>query len=152
MKYSVVAVSVALSLAILPCQSALAGPYSDDLAKCLVRSTTDADKTYLVKWMFAAVALHPQVRSIASISDTQRDDLNKNVAQLFVRLLTESCRSETQEAGKYEGAAALQGSFQLLGQVAAARLFSDPAVARGLAELENHVDKQELENLLGPTR
>ena len=96
MKYPALAViTVAFALAVLSPESALAGPYGDELAKCLVKSTTDADKTYLVKWLFAAAALHPDVKSIASVSDAQRDELNKNAAKLFERLLTESCRSRS---------------------------------------------------------
>lgn len=147
-----VVISAAVSLAVLSAESALAGPYADELAKCLVKSTTDTDKNSLVKWMFAAAALHPEVKSIASISDAQRDELNKNAARLFERLITEACRSETQEAVKYEGAGTLSASFQVLGQVAARGLFSDPAVARSAADFANYLDKQKLERLFGPTR
>src|SRR5713226_8174117 len=158
MKYPALAViTVAFALAVLSPESALAGPYlagpyGDELAKCLVKSTTDADKTYLVKWLFAAAALHPDVKSIASVSDAQRDELNKNAAKLFERLLTESCRSETQEAVKYEGPSTLESSFNALGQVAARGLFSHPTVARGTGELTNYVDKQKLERVFRPTK
>ena len=151
MKYPALAViTVAFALAAL--SPALAGPYGDELAKCLVKSTTDADKTYLVKWLFAAAALHPDVKSIASVSDAQRDELNKNAAKLFERLITESCRSETQEAVKYEGPSTLESSFNVLGQVAARGLFSHPAVATGTGELTNYVDRQKLESVFRPTK
>jgi hypothetical protein len=39
--------SIAL-IAMLTSQPVLAGLYSDELADCLVRSTSDADKSYLV--------------------------------------------------------------------------------------------------------
>ena len=153
MKYPALAViTVAFALAVLSPESALAGPYGDELAKCLVKSTTDADKTYLVKWLFAAAALHPDVKSIASVSDAQRDELNKNAAKLFERLLTESCRSEAQEAVKYEGPSTLESSFNVLGQVAARGRFSHPTVARGTGELTNYVDKQKLERVFRPTQ
>lgn len=57
-----------LLLALLTVGSAHAGPYSDDLGKCLVASTTAADKGALVKWMFATAALHPAVKSVASVT------------------------------------------------------------------------------------
>jgi len=153
MKFPALAViTVAFALTVLSPQSALAGLYGDELARCLVKSTTDADKTYLVKWLFAAAALHPDVKSIASVSDTQRDELNKNAAKLFERLITESCRSETQEAVKYEGPSTLESSFNVLGQVAARGLFSHPTVARGTAELTNYVDRQKLESVFRPTK
>jgi predicted GNAT family N-acyltransferase len=127
-----------------------AGPYSDDLAKCLVESTTAADKNALVKWMFATAALHPAVKSIASVTDAERAQSTRSTAELFEKLLTESCRTPAQQAVKYEGAAALQTGFQMLGQVAARELFADPGVTHGLAELENYIDSQKIEQALAP--
>jgi len=134
-----------LLLALSTVGPAHAGPYSDDLGKCLVASTTLADKGALVKWMFATAALHPAVKSIASVTPAERSGFNRDTARLFERLVTESCKAQTRQALQYEGAAALQVAFQLLGQVAARELFSDPAVAGGMAELEQHFDKQKLE-------
>ncbi|MBC2729854.1 hypothetical protein [Thiobacillus sp.] len=132
--------------------AAQAGPYSDDLAKCLVESTTTTDKNALVKWMFATAALHPAVKSIASITDAERAQSTRSTAELFVKLLTESCRAQAQQAVKYEGATALQTGFQILGQVAARELFADPNVAQGLAELEQYIDSRKIEQALAPQR
>ncbi len=150
-RHAAVAV-IAVSALVLNAGPAQAGPYSDDLAKCLVESTTTADKNALVKWMFAMAALHPAVKSIASITEAERTQSTRGTAQLFERLLTESCRAQTQQAVKYEGAAALQTGFQMLGQVAARELFADPGVARGLADLENHIDSQKMKQALEPAQ
>ena len=151
MKHLGLVVWVAFSLTVLS-ESAEAGPYSDELAKCLVKSTTDADKNYLVKWLFAAAALHPAVKSIASVTDAERNELNKNAAKLFERLMTESCKSETQDALKYEGPTTLQASFEVLGQVAGRGLLSDPTVAKSMADFANYLDKQKFDKLFGPVR
>lgn len=142
----------ALLALVLHAGVAQAGPYSDDLAKCLVESTTAADKNALVKWMFATAALHPAVKSIASVTDAERAQSTRSTAELFVKLLTESCRAQAQQAVKYEGATALQTGFQILGQVAARELFADPNVAQGLAELEQYIDSRKIEQALAPQR
>ena len=142
-------ISAAFSLVLLASPSAFAGPYSDEMAKCLVTSTSEADKNYLVKWMFAAAALHPAVKSISSVSDAQRNELNVKTAKLFERLLTESCKSQVQQAIKYEGQSTIESAFQVLGQVAARGLFSDPSVAGFIAQLGNHIDKQKMESVMG---
>jgi hypothetical protein len=67
-------------------------------------------------------------------------------------LLTDSCRTETQAAVKYEGAMTLQASFQVLGQVAAQGLFSNPAVAKFMADFTNYLDKEKMEKLVKPER
>lgn len=124
-----------------------AGLYSDDMAKCLVASTSDKDKTELVRWIFANAALHPDVASIASISNDQRAALNRATADLLERLLTVTCRKQTKEALKYEGPIAIQLSFRVLGQVAGQALMSNPAVAKGFGEVNRLLDVEKLKEL-----
>jgi hypothetical protein len=139
---------VALLLSVGLAAPAHAGPYGDDLAKCLVEKSSDADKTTLIKWFFAMAASHPDVRSIAAITAEQRDGLNRNVAQIFQTLLTDTCRDETKKAMKYEPQTAIQSSFSVLGQVAAQGLFSDAGVAESLGEFTKFVDEEKLQAVL----
>ena len=127
-----------------------AGVYTDDLSKCLVRSTTDQQKSTLVEWVFAIAALHPVVKPLSTVSDAQRDGLNKSVADLFTNLLTVSCRQETRDAVKYEGAAAIQSSFSVLGQVAMANLFSNPDVAAGMGGFAKYLDNAKFQGIMEP--
>jgi hypothetical protein len=153
MKYSAVAVAgIVFSLTLATVESAVAGPYVDAMSRCLVRSTSEADRSFLVKWMFATAAVHPAVKSIASITDAQRDELNKRAAKLLERLITESCKSEMRNALNHEGAGAIEASFQALGQVAARSLFSDPAVARGMADVDGYMDKPKIQRLFGAVK
>ena len=126
---------------------ALAGPYADEMARCLVGSTSPADRSALVRWLFAAGAMHPEVRAIVSVSPAERDELNRGMARLLERLLAESCRAQTQQAAKYEGSGSFEAAFQVLGQVAGRELFSHPAVAASMNEVTKHLDKKKLEGL-----
>jgi hypothetical protein len=150
MRHRVVTLGFFLALAFVVPRTATAGPYADDLSKCLVKSTTEADKSLLVKWMFAAASLHPAVSSIASLTYEQRDELNRSMAQLFDRLIAESCRNEAQDAIKYEGPIAFRIGFQALGQVAAVGLFSHPSVASFIAEFSKYMDKGTAAQMLRP--
>jgi hypothetical protein len=127
--------------------SAVAGPYADDLSKCLVSATTADDRMALVRWMFSAASRHPAVKEISTVTDAQLDTANKQLAELFTRLLTESCREQAVNAIKYEGQGTLSSGFQLLGQVAAQELFSSPEVTAGMAGLEKYVDADKLKAL-----
>ena len=117
------------------------------MAKCLVKSTTDADKGALVQWMFAAISLNPQVKSMVTLTETQRDAYNKRFANLIMRLLTVTCKTETQDAIKNEGQVAIQNSFRILGAVAARSLMTHPAVSAYIAGTEKYMDKKKLEEL-----
>ena len=125
-----------------------AGPYADDLSKCLVSSTTEADKALLVKWIFAAIALNKEVAPFVNMPQDVRDGLNKETASIYMRLLTDSCKVQTHEAFKYEGQAAITTAFQLLGQVASQGMFNDPAVAAGMEDLMKFFDLKKLSSVL----
>ena len=124
---------------------AAAGPYADDLAKCLVRSTTDQEKAALVKWMFVGMSLHPDVRGITSVTADQRTEMSRATGKMFERLLTENCRAATQEAVRYEGPDVFRSSFAVLGQVATTSLFNDSAVSGFLAEFTQYMDQQKVQ-------
>lgn len=128
--------------------AASAGPYGDTLSKCLVSSTTPSEKTTLVRWMFAMMALHPDVKASSAITPEQRTEITKATAKLFERLLTESCGAEAKDAVKYEGGSTIESSFALLGQVAARELFSNPKVNEGLSELSKYIDEKKLNEFL----
>lgn len=126
-----------------------AGPYTDALSKCLVDSTSTRDRQDLVRWMFSAASLHPAVAPISAVSDEQLDAANKTVADLVVRLLTDTCRPETEEALQYEGMSTIEASFSVLGQVAGQELFASAEVSAGLSGLEKHMDHEKLGSLKG---
>jgi hypothetical protein len=132
------------------CTNATAGPYADDMAKCLVKETAAADRTALLNWIFSAMALHPDVEAMASIGAELRAEINKSAGALFQRLLVDSCREETRLAIRYEGQPAIQSAFGLLGQIAMQELFANPKVAAGLGELEKNVDRDKIAELSAP--
>ena len=126
----------------------LAGEYTDKLSECLLGATTEKDKSSLVKWMFTAMALHPAVEEIAGVSLSAREQANREMAELLIKLLGRACFSETRLALRHEGSVALQTSFTVLGQIAATNLFSDPDVAAGLASIETYISAEDLEKRL----
>jgi hypothetical protein len=127
--------------------SAHAGLYSDDMSRCLVANTSSKDKTELVRWIFSVAALHPEVSSIAALTEQQREGINRDIGKLLERLLTDTCRKQTQEAIKYEGGIAIQTSFQVLGQVAMQELMTNPAVANGFAGISKYLDEAKFKEL-----
>ncbi|TXH05323.1 MAG: hypothetical protein E6R07_05230 [Nevskiaceae bacterium] len=124
-----------------------AGPYANDLGKCLVDSTTKTDRESLVRWMFASASTHPAVSAIAKVSPEDLDKANAAAGTLFMKLMTESCRAQAKAAIQYEGPATVEMGFQILGQVAGREIFSSPEVIKSLSGLEKYMDKKKLEEL-----
>ncbi|HKB79003.1 MAG TPA: hypothetical protein VKH35_04740 [Thermoanaerobaculia bacterium] len=129
--------------------AAFAGPYADTLGKCLVSSTSPAEKTMLIRWIFATMALHPDVQSLAAVSPEQRQEITKDTAKIFERLLTDSCAQQTRDAIKYEGPSTIESAFGILGQVAMRELFTNDKVAAGLEDFSKAVDAKKVEQALG---
>lgn len=132
--------------------SAMAGTYGDTLTRCLVERTTSAEKTILVQWIFATIAVHPEVASMVTMDAGRRTQVNKRAANMFQTLLTKTCLDETRKATTYEGAAVIEQSFNQLGQIAARELFTHPKVAAGMTEFGSFIDKKELEKAFGPQK
>jgi hypothetical protein len=129
--------------------TAHAGIYGDDFGKCLVKSSTDADKQQLVEWIFSALSLNPAIAPYVNIPSDKREAINKGMAAVFEHLVGEACKTEATDALKYEGASAFSTAFELLGQVAGQQIFWSPEVSAGTQEFIKHVDMKELEKKLG---
>jgi hypothetical protein len=125
--------------------AANAGVYGDDLGKCLVDSSSQKDRVILVQWMFSALALNPAVTPLSAITAEERISYDKAAAVMVQRLLLENCEKEFLAALKNEGDAAVAGSFQLFGEVAARTLMNDPAVDKGLSRFADYFDKERFE-------
>lgn len=126
---------------------ALAGVYTDDLAKCIVAKATPKDQRDLVFWVFTAISQHPTIKAYTTLTAAQREESGRTAGLLMQRLLTEDCRKEAVTALKYEGISALESSFSLLGQVAMRGLFSDPEVDKNMASLGSALDEARFEAL-----
>lgn len=133
-----------LAMGLTAPQISFAGPYSDDLSKCLVGSSSEDEKQDLVQWMFFTIALNPDAAPFANISVAQREGSDKKMARLFERMLTEACLTEAKNAIKYEGKGAVGDSFKLLGEVAVAEIFAAPAVSAGVATFTKHLDVERI--------
>ncbi len=128
---------------------AFAGPFTDDLSKCLVSQTTLNDKEVLVRWIFSTMALHPTVSGMASVKEQDRVQYTKDVAALFERLLTNTCMVEAQKAVKFEGITAFETSFKIFGELAMTDLMADPKVSKSTSEIASYLDAAKLKAVFG---
>lgn len=131
---------------------ATAGIFADDLSRCLVEKASEKDKATLVRWMFATVSLNPKVADISSISEEARSAINRGMAELVQRLVTQSCREQTLVAVKNEGGSVFRTSFEVLGQVAAQAMLSNPSVGKAVGAFTQYFDKKAFEELGLPTQ
>ncbi|MBL8261362.1 MAG: hypothetical protein JNM58_02970 [Xanthomonadaceae bacterium] len=142
-----------LAAIVLACASwtapAMAGPYGDDLSKCLVNSSTQDDKQGLVQWIFFAISLNPNTEPYVKVTSEQRAQTDKRMAQLLEKLLTESCVKEAKLAVQYEGDGALKEAFGILGRVATTEIFNNPQVSAGAEKFVQYLDVDKINTAIG---
>ncbi len=144
----IAATTLIFSAAAVPSAGEQAGKlYTDDLSRCLVEQTTAADRTTLIKWVFAAIAASPEVSDLSKVDSPTREGLHRSVAGLFDRLLIKDCRDKAVTALRYNGAAAIETSFAVLGEVAMRGLTNQPIVNAEFEKMASFVDTDALEAL-----
>ena len=124
-----------------------AGPFADEMAKCLVTSTNKRDRTKLIKWIFRVYGDHPEVTYMIDLSDREKKVIDKDVANIFTRLLSEDCIDETKKALDYEGDKVMFNAFQILGQVASKGIVENPDVMKSINKFVELIDYEKLDYL-----
>ena len=127
--------------------AALAGPYSDDLSKCLVGASTVRDKEIFATWMFAAISVHPIAERYARMTDAERTEMSRQAGLVTQRLLTQECRKEAVLALKYERTSAFEKAFGTFGEVAMIEIMSNAKVNKVMEDVSLGLDEKELEKL-----
>jgi len=126
---------------------AQAGPLTDEMSKCLVTNTSEADKTLFIQWIYAAISSHPDVKSMSNISPEVGENINRRAAEMLLELLTVRCKAEAGQAIEFEGKSSYWTSFDLLGRASMQGLISHPQVAQYLASLNSYFDAEKLKNI-----
>lgn len=129
----------------------LAGPAAhaqtpvESLSRCLADSTTGKDRKDLARWVFFAMAAHPEMKPFAAPTVAgATDDADRGTANLFTRLVAESCLKQTQTAFQQGGPVAIQAAFQTLGQLAMQELMSDGQVNASMSAFQKYLDQEKI--------
>jgi hypothetical protein len=126
-----------------------AGPSTDLLLTCLADNTTGRDRKELARWMFVAMAAHPEMRDLSNVTPASGDQASQSVALLLTRLLSESCSQEVRVARKADGSQAMGAAFESLGRLAMQELVTSKEVRSALTNFEKFLDRKKLESALG---
>lgn len=135
---AIVAIIISSSATVSP---ALSGQATDDLSTCLADSTTGKDRKEMAQWVFSAMTSHPEIKTLSNISQEKRDGLDRTVAALVTRLMTESCLIQTQSAMEKDGGQAISVAFGVVGRLAMQELMSNPDVNASFSNFAKYIDQ-----------
>jgi hypothetical protein len=119
------------------------------LGNCLAENTTGRERKELAKWIFFAMAAHPEIKGRISIAGNDAEDSSKSVALIIMRLLTESCLKETRAAVHGNSARSLEVAFEVLGRLAMMELMADEATMKAIGRWAEFMDSKRLAAALG---
>ena len=146
-RFSFLSRSVLMAVALFgTTQIAMAAPTQtvDQLSVCLVKATTATDKTAVLQWTFAALSTHPDLKSFSNVTDVQKEQLDKNLAQVLQRILVEQCSAQTKAVIQAEGLQAVGDSFQELGSITGEEIIKNLEVKQQLKGVVRYLDLNKL--------
>jgi hypothetical protein len=117
---------------------------------CLSDSTSGKDRKDLAKWVFLAMAAHPELRNqLAPGTATAMEESSKRVAELIVRLLAQDCVQQTKAILKGSPTSqTFEAAFSRLGQLAMQELMTEQSVQAAMGQFEKYLDKKRLDDAL----
>lgn len=114
------------------------------LSTCFADSTTGKERKEFARWVFLALAAHPEIQRETTVPAQSLDEADQAMAKTFMRLTTESCASQVRAAVEQGGAPAFQEAFRVLGELAMQELMSNQAVMQQLSGFEKYIDRDKL--------
>jgi len=139
--------SLALLGALTTSSPILANNYTEQLGSCLIDSLNGKERKNLGKWVFLAIAAHPEIAPLSKATNDDRLATDKYVGELITRLLTENCPQELVKANNADPMA-LNHAFELVGKVAMQELMTNDATMRALTNYAHFTDQEKINTLL----
>ena len=118
-----------------------------ELGGCLVESLNGKERKELAKWVFFAMAAHPEMKSYSNVSDKDTKETDEFVGKLITRLLAENCPRDLQKAYSADPLA-IQKAFELVGKVAMRELMTDQNVTKSISSYARYVDEDKINKVL----
>lgn len=96
------------------------------LRDCFAAQTTGADRTTFARWFVAILASAPKVQGVARVKPGVKDQLDRQVAAIFTRVITKDCAAESRPLWKVRSDAAFRVAAETFGRLAMQEVSSDP--------------------------
>jgi hypothetical protein len=143
---SIISVLAAVLIGLtISASSAIAGPATDELITCMADNTTGKDRKDMARWIFVVMSVHPEILRLSNVSEKDRDQLDRIMAAIVTRLLTENCQVQAKLAMENEGGEApLKTAFGIIGKLAMQELMTNPEVNSATSSFAKYLDTNKL--------
>jgi hypothetical protein len=148
MKYVITRRLLCAGIALLCAVNATASPATDDLVRCFSDFSSGKDRIELARWVFSAMAAHPEIRDLSSISPQKQETVESAVGAVYTRLISQDCARETSAVIRDDGESALKVGFDSLGRLAMQEVMGSPVVAEVFVSTRKYVDGPKVRSIL----
>lgn len=143
--FVVVAASAGLILANIAAAQTTLSPeqeqaYTVKLRDCFTAQTTGADRTTFARWFVAILASAPKVQGVATVEPGVKDQLDRQVAAIFTRIITKDCVAESRPLWKARSNAAFRVAGEALGRLAMQEVTADADGRMIFAGYASHIN------------
>ena len=121
---------------------------TQNLGTCLIDSLNGKERKQLAKWIYFAIAAHPEMAKFSNIKDDDRVETDKYIGKLVTRLLAEDCAFAAKIALKTDPLI-IEKAFELVGQVAMQELMNNQSVNKAVTSYIKYADLNKLRSLVG---
>ena len=126
---------------------ALSQTSTDALSTCLGDSLTGKERKSLAKWIFFAIAAHPEIKSYSNVGPNDIKISDEYMGKLITRLLTVDCPSKLKMAYSSDPAS-VQRAFEVVGRVAMQELMTSQEVQKAITNYAQFADTAKINKLL----
>ncbi|MEO5706128.1 MAG: hypothetical protein ABIT10_04780 [Alteraurantiacibacter sp.] len=124
-----------------------ASPGAARLGECVLGSTTGNDRVLVGRWIGAALASAPQLEGLVTVDTQQKDVVDRELAQLFVRLFTQDCAATARPLIMAGDSTSIQMAFSMLGEAAMRELMTNPAAMTALTGYAQYIPPNAFDSL-----
>ncbi len=128
-------------------KAVFSGAFTDELARCMVNSTTPNEKIVFMEWTIRLFSEHPELKDLVQISEKQKITVDKKLGNVFTTLVTLRCKEETKKAIKFEGFEQAVSAFGALGSASTRTIMAHPDVMESSQDYAKYMDLSSLDVL-----
>lgn len=119
----------------------------EGLSGCVAGAASDADRSALVRWLFVALSAHPDLKSMGRIEEGQREQVDRAMAALMQRLITQDCAQHVRKLEIGQMQSAFEVAFKGLGEQAGLAAMMHPDVVAANANMTRYLDPEAFQRI-----
>lgn len=101
----------------------------------------------MARWVYVGMSSHPEIQSLSNVTDEHRVELDKKIADIFTKLITDSCPKQAKKVIEQDGIVGFQSAFGTIGQLAMQELMTNPNVSASFTNYTKYMDQNKFKSI-----